>query len=155
MVLKNEFREDLLYRINMVEIRIPSLRERKEDIPLLFNHFLSLYKKKYNKTTLEVSPATIEKLTYHRWPGNVRELQHAVERAVILSERDQVNYADFIPGGPVMQNTIPKKAIRLDEMEKMHIQKVLEQNKGNITRTAIYLGISRTALHRRLRKYGI
>ena len=155
MVRRNEFREDLLYRINMVEIEIPSLRERKEDIPLLFNHFFSLYKKKYNKSGLEISPEAIEKLTHHHWPGNVRELQHAVERAVILSERNLVNYTDFMPGRRLVQNTRQKDTVRLDEIEKLHIQKVLEQNKGNITRAAIHLGISRTAIHRRLRKYGI
>ncbi len=155
MVQKNEFREDLLYRINMVEIHIPPLRERKEDIPLLFNHFISFYKKKYNKPGLKINPVTIEKLTYHSWPGNVRELQHSVERAVILSERNLVNYADFMPVKPMVQNTRQKEPVRLNEMEKLHIQKIIKQNKGNITRAAAELCISRTALHRRLRKYGI
>ncbi|KPK84806.1 MAG: AAA family ATPase [Bacteroides sp. SM23_62_1] len=155
MVQRNEFREDLLYRINMVELHVPSLRERKEDIPILFNHFFSLYKKKYNKATLKINSATITKLTHYHWPGNVRELQHVVERAVILSERNLVDFTDFMPRKTANQNTRNKEAVKLDEMEKLHIQKVIEQNRGNITRAAAELGISRTALHRRIRKHDI
>jgi DNA-binding NtrC family response regulator len=155
MVQRNEFREDLLYRINMVEIKVPSLRERMEDIPLLFDHYFALYRKKYNKPGLKINPATINKLAQHSWPGNVRELQHAVERLVILSESNLVNYADFMPGKPIAHNARQNEPVRLNEMEKLHIQKVIEQHKGNITRAAAKLGISRTALHRRIRKYGL
>jgi DNA-binding NtrC family response regulator len=155
MVGRQEFREDLLYRINTVEIRVPALRERSGDIELLFRHFLEVYMKRYGKTGLSVSPRTIEKLKDYPWPGNVRELQHIVERAVILNEKKVLGFADIIPGGESGSNLDRKEILNLGEMEKTHIQKIIHRNRGNITKAAMDLGISRTALHRRIRKYDI
>jgi len=155
MVKAGDFREDLLYRINTVEIHLPPLRSRTKDIPLLIKHFFNFYKKKYNKSSLHISPKTIDKLCKFNWPGNVRELRHTMERAVILSDKYRISLADFMPGKPAGHAARSGDIVRLDEMEKLHIQKILEKNRGNITRAASELGISRTSLHRRLRKYGI
>ena len=155
MVKRFEFREDLLYRINVVEIHVPPLRERIEDIPLLLKYYLEHYMKKYNKPALKVNPTTLEKLIKYNWPGNIRELQHMVERTVILNDRKLLTYSDFMPGKSMLGDQQTKETSRLDDMEKQHILKIIDKNKGNITRAARDLGISRTALHRRIRKYDI
>ncbi len=155
LAVKLEFREDLLYRINTVEITAPPLRERTEDIPLLFRHFFELYIKKYHKPGLRVNPKTIEKLKKHDWPGNIRELQHTVERAVILNDRKLLSYADIMPGIVAGVKLETEGNSRLDDLEKMHIRRIIDKNRGNITRAASDLGISRTALHRRIKKYGL
>jgi DNA-binding NtrC family response regulator len=155
MVNRFEFREDLLYRINMVEIHVPPLRDRNEDIPLLLNHYLGHYMKKYNKPALKVSPKTYEKLIKHDWPGNIRELQHMVERAVILNDRKLLTYSDFMPGKGMLGEQQQREVSKLEDMEKQHVLKIIDKNKGNITRAARDLGISRTALHRRIRKYDL
>ena len=155
MVEQGTFRQDLLYRINMVEVHVPPLRNRLDDLSLLFDHFFNMYRKKYSKPGLKYSQKTIEKLAKYSWPGNVRELQHAVERAVILSDRNLMTYADIMPFSPPGNTALSKDITSLDEMEKQHIIKIIEKNKGNITRAADDLGISRTALHRRINKYGL
>ncbi len=155
MAEQGQFRRDLLYRINMVEVHVPPMRERLDDLALLFDHFFNMYKKKYNKPALKYSQKTIEKLSKYAWPGNVRELQHAVERAVILSDRNLMTYADIMPFSPPGGTTSVKDFTSLDEMEKQHIIRIIEKNKGNITKAAEDLGISRTALHRRINKYGL
>ena len=155
MVEKGEFRNDLLYRINTVEIRVPALRERPEDIESLFNYFLGIYARKYRKMGLKVSPKAFERLRKYSWPGNVRELQHAVERSVILNEGKALTYADIIPEGNTEGSLRKKEVTGLDEMEREHLVKIINKNRGNITRSAKDLGISRTALHRRIRKYDI
>lgn len=155
MIRNNEFREDLLYRINTVEIRVPPLRERGEDIDRLFHHYLGIYSRKYNKSLPEIADRTSEKLRRYSWPGNVRELQHLVERAVILSEGRQLSYADIIPERPADAGLERNGGTGLEDMEKRHIVSIIERNGGNITKSAKDLGISRTALHRRIRKYGL
>ena len=155
MVKRFEFREDLLYRINMVEIHVPSLRERAEDIPILLDHYLDHYMNKYNKPALKISPKSYGKLIKHDWPGNIRELKHMVERAVILNDRKWLTYSDFMPGKSMQGDQPQKETSRLEDMEKQHILKIISKNKGNITRAARDLGISRTALHRRIRKYDL
>jgi len=155
MVSSGTFREDLMYRINTVEIHVPPLRERIADIPLLISHFLDLYKMKYNKPRLEISNKTVEKLCKLEWPGNVRELRHTMERAVILSDKSNIALTDLIPGTGASSAAEIKDVTSLEEMEQQHILKIIDRNKGNITRAAVDLGISRTSLHRRLRKYGI
>jgi len=155
MVEQGQFRRDLLYRINMVEVHVPPLRERQDDVARLFDHFFNIYKKKYNKTALKYSPKTLEKLTKYTWPGNVRELQHAVERAMILSDRNLMTYADIMPFSPPGNSNLMKEITSLDDLEKQHIIRIIEKNKGNITKAADDLGISRTALHRRINKYGL
>ncbi|MBL6447913.1 sigma-54-dependent Fis family transcriptional regulator [Fulvivirga sp. 29W222] len=155
MVYEQKFRQDLLYRINTVEIRIPSLRERIEDIPLLVDHFLSIYSRKYHKPGLSINKHTVEKLKNYHWPGNIRELQHAVERAVILSEGDTINSVESFISPTTSIHRVPSQAKTLDEMERDFILQSLEENNGNVTQTAKNLGITRTALYRRMNKHGI
>ena len=155
MVFEQKFRQDLLYRINTVEIRIPSLRERIDDIPLLVQHFLKVFRKKYQKPGLEIHEGTLKKLESYHWPGNIRELQHAVERAVILSDKDKIDSVElFINASSSFKSPTPK-AKTLDEMERDFILESLEQNHGNVTQTAKVLGLTRTALYRRMNKHGI
>lgn len=151
------FRQDLLYRINTVEIFVPPLRERPEDIPLLTEYFLSKYAKKYNKTGIQISKSALARLQRYEWPGNVRELQHAVERATILCQSNSIDAQDFIFNNDhtVASTTDANESLTLDENEKNFIKKVLQRNQGNVTRTAKALGITRTALYRRLDKYGL
>ncbi len=154
MVAVNKFRQDLLYRINTVEIDIPPLRERREDIPQLAEHFLAIYKAKYNKQNMRLSPVTVKKLENYKWPGNVRELQHAIERSIILSDSDILQPSDFFFTSP---ETKEEKFIfdtyNLEEVEKAVIRKVLDTNDGNVTRAAKELGLTRAALYRRMEKY--
>ena len=154
MIYNNEFRQDLLYRINTVEIRIPALRERIDDLPLLVDHFLNQYRKKYQKPSLKIDEKVIEKLASYHWPGNIRELQHAVERVVILSEEPVIQSVDLFINStaPVRSHIQPAT---LDEMERNFIVQSLELNNGNVTQTAKDLGLTRTALYRRMKKHGI
>jgi len=164
MVEAKEFRQDLLYRINTVEIQIPPLRERKEDIPLLAEHFLHSYKSKYKKDRLKISSLALKKLENYQWPGNVRELQHTIERAIILSDGDILEPSDFFiaerqgsftssAGGK--DTGVQLDNFNLDEIEKTIIQKVISKNEGNITKAAKELGLTRTSLYRRMEKYGL
>lgn len=155
MVAEQTFRQDLLYRINTVEIRVPALRERREDVPLLVDHFLKIFSAKYHKPNISISSATLEKLQGYPWPGNIRELQHAVERAVILSDTlhiDGIGSFITVPHTPEPVMTGDKT---LDEMERDFILHTLERHQGNVTKTAQALGLTRTALYRRMNKYGI
>ncbi len=158
LVDKNEFRQDLLYRINTVEITIPPLRERIEDIPLLLEYYLKMYCHKYKKTIKKISDATLKKLKSYHWPGNVRELQHAIERAVILSESPVLTPDDFL-FPPVSDRTGDREDgsqnYNLDEMEKRTISRAIEKHDGNISQAARELGLTRTSLYRRMKKYKI
>jgi len=164
MVEAKEFRQDLLYRINTVEIQIPPLRERKEDIPLLAEHFLHSYKSKYKKDRLRISSLALKKLENYQWPGNVRELQHTIERAIILSDGDILEPSDFFiaerqgsftssAGGK--DTGVQLDNFNLDEIEKTIIQNVISKNEGNITKAAKERGLTRTSLYRRIEKYGL
>jgi two-component system response regulator HydG len=155
MVAENKFRQDLLYRINTIEIQIPPLRERKNDIPLLTEYFLSINKRKYNKPDMTINPITITKLENYNWPGNVRELQHAIERAVILCESNVLNPSDFFLSEQTAKEEIAINNYNLDEVEKTIIRKILMKNDGNVTKAAKELGITRTSLYRRMEKYGL
>ena len=155
MVQKNEFREDLLYRINMVEISVPPLRERSGDIPLLMNFFLKKYSKKYKKPEPRILQSTINKLSKYSWPGNIRELQHMLERAVILNSENKLSFHDFSVDLRQKKQLSLNDSLNLEEMEKRYILKAINNNKGNISRAAKDLGIARTALYRRLEKYGL
>jgi DNA-binding NtrC family response regulator len=156
MVSRGAFRQDLLYRINTVEIHLPPLRDRIDDIPLLANHFLKLYSKKYKKSIRSISGAGIKKLNQYSWPGNVRELQHALERAIIMSEGDQLEPDDFLLSTPLKKNEdLGLTTYNLDEVEKTIISKVLKQAQGNITLAATELGLTRTSLYRRMEKYDL
>jgi DNA-binding NtrC family response regulator len=156
MVSRGVFRQDLLYRINTVEVHLPPLRDRIDDIPLLANHFLKQYSKKYKKSIRSISGAGIKKLNQYSWPGNVRELQHAIERAIIMSEGDQLEPDDFLLSTPIKKNDdLGLTTYNLDEVEKTIISKVLKQAQGNITQAATELGLTRTSLYRRMEKYDL
>jgi len=156
MVTNNDFRQDLLYRVNTVEIHIPPLRERVEDIPLLVDHFLKIYCKKYNKTQKRMSAGTLKKLEKYQWPGNIRELQHAIERAVIMSDSSSLQPTDFLfPSPETKGDGIQLDTYNLEEVEKATIRRVLSKHGGNISQASKELGLSRTSLYRRLEKYGL
>jgi len=156
MVAQGLFRQDLIYRVNTVEIHLPPLRERGGDIELLSKHFLQTYTKKYKKTTRSISAAGLKKLNQYSWPGNVRELQHAIERAIIMSENAVLEPDDFFLSSPVRKTgELEFENYNLDEIEKTVILKILKQAQGNITQAAQELGLTRTSLYRRMEKYGL
>ena len=158
MVKEHGFRQDLLYRINTVELQLPPLRERKEDIPLLVDHFLNTYTKKYHKPALRIAPETLTKLEEYPWPGNIRELRHAVERAVILCEGNQLQLSDFILQAEDNQKENQDQNFEhfnLAEIERWAIRKALTKHQGNISKAADELGLTRAALYRRLAKYDL
>ncbi len=157
MVKENRFRQDLLYRINTIEIEIPPLRERFEDIPLLSNHFLKHYSNKYEKSVTKISEGALSRMHKHTWPGNIRELQHAIERAVILSSSSVLQPEDFNlnVSSPKEEGQLNLEQYNLEEVEKLLIRKVLKKYNGNITQAASELGLTRSSLYRRLEKYGL
>jgi DNA-binding NtrC family response regulator len=154
---ENRFRKDLIYRINTVEINMPPLRKRSEDIVLLARHFAKLYAGKYLKPTMDFESSALQKLKMYHYPGNVRELQYTIERAVIMADDNVLTADDLIFSileTPAENNTEADN-IPLSAMEKNAILRVIEKNNGNITRAAKELGLTRTALYRRLSKYDI
>jgi len=162
LAAKNLFRKDLIYRINTVEITLPPLRERYGDVELLARHFASHYAAKNHKPVPEFSEAALRKLNQHSWPGNIRELQHAVERAIIMAEGLVLQPQDFSFSSmemPVAPDTtaaaLPATTLPLHEIERETIRRVIEKNRGNISKSAKELGLTRTALYRRLNKHDI
>jgi len=158
MVQNGEFRQDLLYRINTIELRLPALKERLEDISLLADHYLAHFAKKYNKDIYKFSEATLTRLEKYTWPGNVRELQHAVERAVIMSRDNVLQPEDFFFNNtqqPKEQKPLDLEQFNLEDVERILIRKVLAKHNGNITHAAQELGLTRSSLYRRLEKYGL
>lgn len=157
MVKEGKFRQDLLYRINTVEVHVPPLRERLEDIPLLLDHFLGIYCKKYKMPQKRVGEDTISRLKKHNWPGNIRELQHAVERAVIMSESHILQPQDFFLTSIEEErgDSLNLSNMNLEETEKMLIRKVVDKYGGNISKAAKELGLTRASLYRRIEKYGL
>lgn len=153
---ENLFRQDLLYRINTVEITLPPLRERPEDIPLLLDHYAAQYSQKYNLPPKRLSAGLIDRLSGWSWPGNVRALRHAVERAVILSENDLLDMSDFPLADSSRGTAVPASGISsLDEVEKDAIIRALEKHQKNVSRAADALGLTRASLYRRMEKYGL
>lgn len=157
MVKENRFRQDLLYRINTIEIEIPALRDRLEDIPLLTNHFLQFYNQKYSKHVTKLSDAAMNRLHKHSWPGNIRELQHALERAIILSNSTVLQPEDFNFTATAIKedNQLNIEQYNLEEVEKLLIRKALKKYNGNITQAATELGLTRSSLYRRMEKHGL
>ena len=147
------FRQDLLFRLNTVEIHLPPLRDRKEDIPLLAAHFLKRHAERYRKPVTGLSEAALRALTEHAWPGNVRELDHAVERAVLMCPGAEIGTSDllFKPA----KDTRPLEEMSLEEVEAYLVQRTLARFSGNVTQAAPALGLSRGALYRRLEKLGL
>lgn len=159
---ESRFRKDLIYRINTVEIQVPPLRDRGEDIVLLANHFLDFYNRKYHKHMEGFEPNAIQKLKAYHFPGNVRELQYSIERAVIMAEKQSIRDSDilFSPIEQAMQESSklsePAYANQsLEEMERHAIQSAIERYNGNISKAARELGLTRAALYRRMEKYNI
>lgn len=155
---ESRFRKDLIYRINTVEITIPPLRKRGSDITMLAKHFVKLYAAKYFKPNMELDTAALKKLALYHFPGNVRELQYVIERAVIMSEDDVINDTDLIFSSlenQLQHNEEETIDLKLTTVERNAIQKVIEKHNGNITKAAKELGLTRTALYRRLSKYDI
>jgi DNA-binding NtrC family response regulator len=162
------FRPDLLFRLNTIVIRVPPLRERRDDVPGLLHHYLSLYEAQYRRPVRELAPSALERLCAWSWPGNVRALRHACERAVILAAQDEYRYEDFGLAAPApvpMSIDAPVRiaaaadgadgAFRLGALERETIAAALDKAKGNISLAARMLGLSRAALYRKLGKHGI
>jgi DNA-binding NtrC family response regulator len=154
---EKRFRQDLLFRLNTIEIELPPLRQRREDIPLLLDHYLQLYARKYDKPERQLTPGVLAPLIEHDWPGNVRALRHASERAVIMAEGDCYRFDDF----PLPRHTaaagvpLPADTLNLDELEKQMIERALRMHHFNISLAATELGLSRGALYRRMEKHGL
>ena len=153
MVHEGLFREDLLYRINTIQIEVPPLRERGNDILVLADFFLKKYSSKYNKATLKINQQAQDKLMKYTWPGNIRELQHTIEKAVILSEGNVLKADDFFMR-PVVSGRASETELTLEEMEKRMINQAIEKNNGNLSAAAEQLGITRQTLYNKIKKLG-
>ncbi|MFC2136788.1 sigma-54-dependent transcriptional regulator [Bacteroidota bacterium] len=154
MVKEKTFREDLLYRINTIQIEIPPLRERVDDIPGFANYFLIQYACKYNKQSLKISDKAYEKLMKYSWPGNIRELKHAIEKVVILSDNNKIDADDFLFQSIISDKNTPS-SLKLEEVEKWAIESVLHKCNGNLSKAAKVLEVSRTTLYVKIEKYKI
>jgi DNA-binding NtrC family response regulator len=153
-VTSGRFREDLLFRLNTVEIHLPPLHGRREDIPLLAVHFLRQYSERYRKNVSGFDGAALQVLKDHPWPGNVREMDHAIERAVLLVQGNQVKASD-LGLRPARESTTRLEEMSLEEVECLLIRKALSRFSGNVSQAAQALGLSRSGLYRRLQKYGL
>jgi transcriptional regulator with PAS, ATPase and Fis domain len=151
-VENGNFRQDLLYRINTIELHVPALRERSSDMQILAAHFLRKFNAKYKKQIKGISAEALTKLAQYNWPGNVRELQHAIERAVILSPGSKLNVSDFfLQPAETKRNNAPE-SLNLEQIEQETIEKALKRTQGNINEAAGLLGITRYSLYRKIRK---
>jgi DNA-binding NtrC family response regulator len=153
-VAAGRFRQDLLFRLNTIEIHVPPLRERRDDIPPLAAHFLERHARKYRKSLAGFDTAAVQALLRHAWPGNVRELDHAVERGVLMAQENQVKASDLglragRDGSPRLED------MSLEDVECLLIKKALARYDGNVSQAAGALGLSRSALYRRLQRYGM
>jgi len=155
-VAQGRFRQDLLFRLNTVEIRLPPLRDRIEDIPVLAEHFLKLHRERYRRPIMGFTPEAIDALRQHLWPGNVRELDHVIERAVLMSPGNIVTAFDLaLEATPDARLSARLEEMSLEDAERLLIKKALARFEGNANRAAEALGLSRSALYRRLQKYGL
>ncbi|RKE98964.1 sigma-54-dependent transcriptional regulator [Ichthyenterobacterium magnum] len=157
-VTEGKFRQDLLFRINTVEIEIPPLRNRPDDIIDFVNYFFNIFKSKYHKAHLKLSSEALKELKTHHWPGNVREIQHTIERGVIMSDGHEITPSDFnLVSLASVSNSDNSEfdSLNLQEVEKLLVQKALDKHKGNISKAAKDLGLTRAALYRRLEKFDI
>jgi transcriptional regulator with PAS, ATPase and Fis domain len=156
MVREGTFRQDLLYRMNTVELRLPPLRERGSDIERLAKHFVKIYAEKYNQPEKKLGKTALKKLCNYSWPGNIRELQHAIERAIIMSDEDELNPGDFL--FLIEQQDAQELDLgdyNLENVERIIIQKAISKHEGNISKAAKALGLTRASLYRRLEKHGL
>jgi DNA-binding NtrC family response regulator len=154
-VASGRFRQDLLFRLNTIEIQVPPLRERPEDIPLLAGHFLDLHARRYRKDLAAFHPDALRALAAHPWPGNVRELDHAVERGVLMARGGEIREADLALKGAGPEAARHLDDMSLEEVEAFLIKKALQRHGGSVSRAAEALGLSRSALYRRLQRYGL
>jgi DNA-binding NtrC family response regulator len=153
---EKRFRQDLLFRLNTIEIALPPLRERREDVPVLLDHYLGLYARKYDKPERVLPTAVLEVLVRHDWPGNVRALRHAAERAVIMAEGQAYRIEDFpLPSRSSAPLAIASETLNLDQLEKQMIERALRMHHFNVSLAASELGLSRGALYRRMEKHGL
>jgi DNA-binding NtrC family response regulator len=149
-----QFREDLLFRLNTVEIHVPALRERREDIPVLAAHFLARYAARYRRPVQSFDPAAIQALKQYSWPGNVRELEHTIERAILMCRTEQIQPAD-LSLSPLRAQPQNLEDLSLEAVEAVLVRKALQRFQGNVSQAAEALGLSRGALYRRMEKYGV
>ena len=155
-VTQGRFRQDLLFRLNTVEIRLPPLRDRLDDIPVLAEHFLKLHRERYRRPIMGFTPEALDALRHHLWPGNVRELDHVIERAVLMSPGSIVTAFDLaLEATPDARLSARLEEMSLEDAERLLIKKALARFEGNANRAAEALGLSRSALYRRLQKYGL
>lgn len=154
MIEEGEFREDLYYRLNTIEVELPPLRERLEDMEMLLMLFVEKFCKKYQKPQLKIGANLIAKLSSYSWPGNIRELEHATERAIILSETNGLEAEDFLLKKP-HKDIHTSNTTNLEELEEITIRSVINKHDGNMSKVAKELGIGRTTLYRKLEKYGL
>jgi DNA-binding NtrC family response regulator len=157
---ENRFRQDLLFRLNTVEIHLPPLRERREDVPPLLEHFLTFYARKYDRPLRPLPPELLERLVAFDWPGNVRALRHAAERAVILAEGDAFEAVDFPIGSAAIASAVPQHDesaadLNLDRAERRLVERALTKHGYNISNAAAELGLTRASLYRRMEKHGL
>jgi len=153
LVDEGSFRKDLFYRVNTIEIVLPPLRERPDDLPALVEHFINMYTRKYRIAKKTLSPAAMAELREHPWPGNVRELSHTIERAIILSDADELDADNFQLGSTLDLGEVA--SLNLEENERRMVTRAIEQAQGNISHAAESLGITRAALYRRIEKFGL
>jgi DNA-binding NtrC family response regulator len=156
-ILSGKFREDLLFRLNTIEIHLPALRERREDLPLLANHFLSQFGQRYRKSLVGFDAAAMQTLLDYPWPGNVRELEHAVERGVLMASGETVRTGDLglRPAREASVDGSSVEEMALEEVERLLIRKALARYEGNVSKAAEALGLSRSGVYRRLKKFGL
>jgi DNA-binding NtrC family response regulator len=154
-VAEGRFREDLLYRLNTVEVQLPPLRDRREDIPLLAAHFLAEQGRRYGRQGMRLSQGALEALMTYSWPGNVRELEHAVERALLMASGDEVTPEDLLLRRVSREGPSRLEEMTLEEVERYLIERALTRYEGNVSDAAKALGLSRSALYRRMQYYGV
>ncbi len=153
-VAEGRFREDLLYRLNTVEVELPPLRDRREDIPLLANYFLRRQAERYRKPAARFETDAMQALLEHAWPGNVRELEHVIERTVLMARGEVIRAADLGLKARY-DGSAHLEEMRLEQAERHLIQKALDRHSGNVSQAAAALGLSRSALYRRLQRYDL
>ena len=154
-VAAGRFRQDLLFRINTIEMRLPALRERREDIPALAMHFLQRRARHYRKPITGFDPSAMQALLEHAWPGNVRELDHAIERAVLMAQGSTVKGSDLGLRSTRSEGAARLEDMSLEDVECFLIKKAMSRYDGNVSHAARGLGLSRSALYRRLQRYGL
>jgi DNA-binding NtrC family response regulator len=153
LIADGDFREDLYFRMNTIELRVPSLKERVQDITPLANHFIALHGKKYKREELSLTPSAIQALEAYHWPGNVREMSHLMERAVLLAQGSSLEQEDFHLSNLKQNNSLPM--MTLDDAEQILIKQALELSHNNVPKAGVLLGLTKSTMYRRLEKYGM